>query len=68
MDGKLTSSKWAKLAKCSQDTASRDIDDLLKRNMRVFGVGQDDHRGRLGRILFCDSPVSVKRPGRHNDR
>jgi Fic family protein len=28
-DGKLTSSKWAKLAKCSQDTASRDIDDLI---------------------------------------
>ena len=29
--GKLTSSKWAKLAKCSQDTASRDINDLLVR-------------------------------------
>ena len=28
-DGKLTSTKWAKLAKCSQDTASRDINDLL---------------------------------------
>ena len=24
-EGKLTSSKWAKLAKCSQDTAYRDI-------------------------------------------
>lgn len=32
-EGKLTSSKWAKLAKCSQDTASRDIDDLLRRNI-----------------------------------
>jgi Fic family protein len=30
-DGKLTSSKWAKIAKCSQDTALRDIDDLVKR-------------------------------------
>lgn len=30
-DGKLTSSKWAKLAKCSQDTASRDIDDLIRK-------------------------------------
>jgi len=29
-EGKLTSSKWASLAKCSQDTASRDIDELLK--------------------------------------
>jgi Fic family protein len=30
-DGKLTTSKWAKLAKCSQDTAYRDILDLLER-------------------------------------
>ncbi|HTR43653.1 MAG TPA: Fic family protein, partial [Pseudomonadales bacterium] len=28
-EGKLTSSKWAKLTKCSQDTALRDIGDLL---------------------------------------
>lgn len=33
LDGKLTSSKWAKLAKCSQDTASRDIDDLMRRGI-----------------------------------
>jgi Fic family protein len=31
--GKLTSSKWAKLAKCSPDTALRDIDDLVKRGI-----------------------------------
>jgi Fic family protein len=30
-EGKLTSSKWAKLAKCSQDTASRDISDLMEK-------------------------------------
>ncbi|HEY5590464.1 MAG TPA: Fic family protein, partial [Paludibacter sp.] len=30
-DGKLTSSKWAKIAKCSQDTAVRDIQDLIKK-------------------------------------
>jgi Fic family protein len=29
-EGKLTSSKWAKLTKCSQDTALRDIADLVK--------------------------------------
>ncbi|MEI7450330.1 MAG: Fic family protein [Desulfomonile sp.] len=29
-EGKLTSSKWAKLAKCSQDTAFRDIADLVR--------------------------------------
>ncbi|AZI35214.1 hypothetical protein NT2_35_00010 [Caenibius tardaugens NBRC 16725] len=34
-EGKLTSSKWAKLAKCSQDTAARDIDDLVKRGILV---------------------------------
>lgn len=28
-EGKLTSSKWAKLSKCSQDTAGRDIAGLL---------------------------------------
>jgi Fic family protein len=28
--GKLTTSKWAKIAKCSQDTALRDIDDLVR--------------------------------------
>ncbi|MGN6353524.1 MAG: Fic family protein [Parafilimonas sp.] len=31
--GKLTSSKWAKIAKCSQDTALRDIQDLLQKNI-----------------------------------
>eukprot|EP01037_Dinobryon_pediforme_P013048 gene13048-13149_t len=37
--GKLTSSKWAKLAKCSQDTALRDIDDLVKRGVLVKEPG-----------------------------
>ena len=32
-EGKLTSSKWAKLAKCSQDTAHRDILELVKRGI-----------------------------------
>jgi Fic family protein len=32
-DGKLTSSKWAKIAKCSKDTAIRDINDLIDKNM-----------------------------------
>ena len=29
-EGKLTSSKWAKIAHCSQDTATRDINDLIQ--------------------------------------
>ena len=34
-DGKLTSSKWAKLAKCSQDTALRDIEGLIGKKVLV---------------------------------
>jgi len=30
-DGRLTSSKWAKITKCSQDTALRDINDLIEK-------------------------------------
>lgn len=37
-EGKLTSSKWAKLAKCSQDTAGRDIGDLVQRRILVKGA------------------------------
>jgi len=39
-DGKLTTSKWAKLANCSQDTAYRDILNLL-----ALGALQKDPGG-----------------------
>jgi Fic family protein len=39
-DGKLTSSKWAKLTKVSQDTAARDIRDLIEK-----GVLKQNERG-----------------------
>lgn len=32
-EGKLTSSKWAKIAKCSKDTAIRDINDLINKQI-----------------------------------
>lgn len=32
-EGNLTSTKWAKIGKCSQDTAYRDIDDLVVRKI-----------------------------------
>jgi Fic family protein len=38
-EGKLTSSKWATIAKTSQDTASRDIDDLIRRSILVKEPG-----------------------------
>jgi Fic family protein len=31
--GQLTTSKWAKIAKCSQDTALRDIQDLINKEI-----------------------------------
>jgi Fic family protein len=40
--GKLTSSKWAKIVKCSHDTALRDIRDLIKQEMLV----KDEAGGR----------------------
>jgi Fic family protein len=41
-EGKLTSSKWAKIAKCSQDTALRDIDALVARGV----LAKEDAGGR----------------------
>jgi Fic family protein len=41
-EGKLTSSKWAKIAKCSQDTALRDIDALVTHGV----LAKDDAGGR----------------------
>jgi Fic family protein len=34
-EGNLTTSKWAKLTKCSQDTATRDIAHLIERGILV---------------------------------
>ena len=36
-EGKLTSSKWATMNRCSQDTANRDIRDLIERGILVRG-------------------------------
>jgi len=41
-EGKLTSSKWAKIEKCSQDTALRDIASLVEQGV----LKRDDHGGR----------------------
>ncbi len=42
LDGKLTSSKWAKIAKCSSDTALRDIQDLIDKDI----LRKEDAGGR----------------------
>lgn len=42
--GNLTSGKWAKICKCSQDTASRDINDLIEKNiLEKSGRGRSTH-------------------------
>lgn len=46
--GKLTSSKWAKMCKCSQDTAGRDINDLLKKEVLI----KSEEGGRSTRYLL----------------
>lgn len=43
-EGNLTSSKWAKLCSCSQDTASNDINDLIaKKILKKIGNGRSTH-------------------------
>jgi Fic family protein len=49
-DGKLTTSKWAKIAKCSPDTALRDIQDLMERGVLV----KDSSGGRSTNYLLGD--------------
>jgi len=41
-EGKLTTSKWAKMCKCSHDTALRDISDLTNKGIlnRTIGGGR----------------------------
>lgn len=43
-DGNLTTSKWAKICSCSQDTATRDIAELLTKGiLSKCGVGRGTH-------------------------
>jgi Fic family protein len=39
-EGKLTTSEWAALAQCSQDTAYRDMVDLVERGALKKGPGR----------------------------
>ena len=43
-EGILTTTKWAKLCICSQDTATRDIADLIdKKILKKAGTGRSTH-------------------------
>jgi Fic family protein len=37
IDGELTTRKWAAIAKCSHDTALRDIQDLIQKRLLIEG-------------------------------
>ena len=51
-EGKLTSSKWAAIAKCSPDTALRDITELLARGI----LRKSDAGGRSTSYELNDAP------------
>lgn len=43
-DGHLTTTKWAKMCNCSQDTATLDINDLIsKKILKKVGYGRNTH-------------------------
>jgi len=60
--GKLTSSKWAKLAKCSQDTANRDIASLV--DLAILrkgpGGGRSTHYELVGEDEGADAEQADK--------
>lgn len=56
-EGKLNSSKWAAIAKCSSDTALRDINELL-----AYGVLRRSARGgRSTSYEVNESPLEVRK-------
>lgn len=52
-DGKLTTSKWGKINKCSQDTALRDIQDLIRKDI----LQKEASGGRSTNYELKESPV-----------
>lgn len=54
-EGKLTSSKWAQLTKSSQDTALRDIDDLVAKGV----LSKDTAGGRSTSYSLVDAEIAA---------
>lgn len=63
-EGKLTSSKWAAIAKCSPDTALRDINDLLVRGV----LRKMDAGGRSTNYVLNEQPTMSLLPARRQDK
>ncbi len=58
-EGALTTSKWAKIAKCSPDTALRDILDLVERGVLVRGP----EGGRSTSYALASDPLGTTGAG-----
>jgi Fic family protein len=59
-EGKLTSSKWAKITKSSQATAGRDIDDLVKRKILVKdAAGGRSTSYSLARVAYSKENITL---------
>lgn len=56
-DGKLTSSKWGKINKCSHDTALRDIQDLINKKI----LQKEASGGRSTNYELAEIPSGNKR-------
>ncbi|MDR2721001.1 MAG: Fic family protein, partial [Puniceicoccales bacterium] len=54
-EGKLRTSKWAKIAHCSQDTALRDIKDLIEKNI----LKQDLQSGRSTSYILISLSLQI---------
>ena len=54
-EGKLNSSKWYKINHCSQDTATRDIKDLIDKGM----LRKTDEKGRSTSYEICNAPFNA---------
>ncbi|MEO5348195.1 MAG: hypothetical protein H7836_00905 [Magnetococcus sp. YQC-3] len=64
--GKLTSSKWAAIARCSSDTALRDINELISLGVlhKMAGKGRrtayELADGRGGQCVSLPTPPGVR--------
>ncbi len=57
--GKLTTSKWAKMAKCSQDTVLRDIQDLIDKGVLMKDSGGGRSTSYIMNLNFDETSKSV---------
>ena len=64
-EGKLTSSKWAAMNRCSQDTANRDIRVLIGRGILVRS--RAGGRSTSYALVSGDAAKAAGSPGRHAD-